>query len=208
MRQDEGVQIIELGMDPLGEPPLQRADQPVGSLRKRVVVGGLVMAGLFAGAAFLASNNDSPPPEEASNPQTTTEGDTVPAIPDACNAIEQAMQAGESSRTNPPSGYSWYAAATPERTVSDIGLVHPDGSIQLCEESAREVSLNIQFPTEADLGKLPENLTYAYTSAEDVNNDGLLSLALEGVRLPDGLVVDSLTLAGGRVVPVNSLPGS
>ena len=199
-RQDGGVRIVELGAEPTDALEPASTDRPNAPRRWPFILVAILGTALVAGLTLVPLIDDTPLPDGSEAP-VTTKNVEVPAIPEACNAIEQALQAGESSRTNPPSGYRWYAAETPERTFSNIGLVHPDGSIQLCEESAQEASLNIQFPTEADLGELPENLTYAYTSAYDPPNDGLLSLTLEGVRLPDGTVVKSLTLLDGRSVP-------
>lgn len=52
-RQDEGVQIIDLGADQGDEPSPQRADEPANPIRKWIVVAGLAAAVLLGGFASL-----------------------------------------------------------------------------------------------------------------------------------------------------------
>ncbi|WP_434992289.1 hypothetical protein [Arthrobacter sp. Ld5] len=168
-------------------------------------MGGLVVAGVISGIVLLPPINDTPPPQEISPP--------IEAI-SACQAVEQAEQDeaamlvgedGGGPARNLPSGYSLFGVMASPNATSLIGLLHPDGSVEICEESARRASFTVRFTPQADLGELPEGMTYAYDQPGGFT-DNTLTLGLKGVRLGDGTVVRSLTLSDGRTVP--AAPGS
>ncbi|MEG9250245.1 hypothetical protein V6S67_19305 [Arthrobacter sp. Soc17.1.1.1] len=199
------VQIVDLGADSPEERSLDSDSRPAPSKRRRFVVGGLVGAGLVGGLALLPPINDIPPPQEISPP--------IEAL-SACQAVKQAEQDeaamligedGGGPARNLPSGYSLFGVMASPNTTSLIGILHPDGSVEICEESARRASFTVRFTPQADLGELPEGMTYAYDQARGLT-DNTLTLGVKGVRLGDGTVVRSLTLSDGRTVP--AAPGS
>lgn len=199
------VQIVDLGADSPEERSLDSSHRPAPPLRRQFVVGGLVAAGLIGGLALLPPINDTPPPQKISPP--------IEAL-SACQAVEQAEQDeaamlvgddGGGPARNLPSGYSLFGVMASPNTTSLIGLLHPDGSVEMCEESARRASFTVRFTPQTDLGELPEGMTYAYDQTGGLT-DNTLTLGLKGVRLGDGTVVRSLTLSDGRTVP--TAPGS
>lgn len=198
--QDGRIQILDLGADAPEVPSAHPHDGPAPSKRKRILMGGLVLVGLFGGLTLLPSPDDTPPPEEISAPLEA---------PGACQAIDQAKQdglAGPESESDGasarklPSGYGLYGVKTSPDTTELIGLLHPDGSVEICEESVRRAPFDVRFAARADLGELPEGMTYAYEQSGGFS-DNTLTIGLEGVRLSDGTVVESLTLSDGRSVP-------
>lgn len=215
--QDGAVSITDLGdrstdtpRPAPGEPPPNRAPR---SRRRTFALAVVLGTGLIAGLALLPPAFDTSSPEstgtstptDGAEASSTTTGIPVPDVPNACDAVGQ-DQASATTRQDDvsltqklPAGYSRYGVMTSPDTTELIGVLHPDGTLQVCEESALTASLEVRFPTEADLGQLPEEMTYAYGS-HGASKDGL-SLQLKGVRLPDGSVVDSTTLPDGRIVP-------
>ncbi|MHA7283906.1 hypothetical protein [Arthrobacter sp. TMS2-4] len=198
--QDGRIQILDLAADAPEKPSAHPRNGPAPSKRMRILMGGLVLVGLFGGLTLLPSPDDTPPPEEISPP--------IEALT-ACQALEQAEQdgaagpeseRGRSSARNPPSGYSLYGVMTSPDTTELVGLLHPDGSVEICEESARRAPFDVRFAAQADLGELPEGMTYAYKQSGGFS-DNTLTMGLKGIRLSDGTVVESLTLSNGRTVP-------
>ncbi len=163
-------------------------------------MGGLVLLGLFGGLTLLPSPDNTPPPEEISAPLEA---------PGACQAIDQAKQdglAGPESESDGaaarklPSGYGLYGVKTSPDTTELIGMLHPDGSVEICEESARRAPFDVRFAALDDLGELPEGMTYAYEQSGGFS-DNTLTIGLDGVRLSDGTIVESLTLSDGLTIP-------
>ena len=199
--QDGRIQILDLGADAPEKPFTHPRNGPAPFKRMRILMGGLVLVSLFGGLTLFPSPDDTPPPEEINPP--------VEAL-NACQALEQAEQdddaAGpesestESSARKPPSGYSLYGVMTSPDTTELVGLLHPDGSVEICEESARRAPFDVRFAAQADLGELPEGMTYAYEQSAGFS-DNTLTMGLKGIRLSDGTVVESLTLSNGRTVP-------
>lgn len=200
MHRDGSVQILDVRAEEPEARPTDASSRLLATKRRRIVVGGLVLAGLFGGLTLLPAINETPPPERISPPVETL---------DACQAVEQAAHEeavelgggsdGASAR-HLPSGASLYGVMTSRDTTELVGLAHPDGSVEICEDSARLAPFNVRFASEADLGELPEGMTYAYEQPGGFL-DNTLVLDLRGVRLRDGTVVRSLTLSDGRILP-------
>lgn len=196
------IQILDLGADAREVLPAHPDSHPAPSKRRRILVGGLVLVGLFCGLSLLPSTDDTPPPEKISPP--------IEAL-SACQAVEQAEAvepAGEgdgASARELPSGYSLFGVMTSRDTTELVGLLHPDGSVEICEESARHAPFDVRFASQDDLGELPEGMTYAYEQSGGLS-DHTLAMRLKGVRLSDGTVVESLILSDGRTIPATSAP--
>ncbi|WDF31971.1 hypothetical protein PTW37_08700 [Arthrobacter agilis] len=200
VRDGGGVQIIDVGDPTPNESAIGIRSRLGLSARKRFALGGTLMVGIFGGLTLLPSMNDGPPPEQVEKPLQAVS---------ACQAIKQSQQReaaalegqGEESPVNKlPPGYSLYGVMTSNTSTSLIGIVHPDGSLQICEEAAHGAPYAVRFPSEANLSQLPDGMTYAYDSSTSFT-DNTLTLQLEGVRLADGTIMKSLTLPNGKTVP-------
>ncbi|BBE22218.1 hypothetical protein MN0502_11010 [Arthrobacter sp. MN05-02] len=194
------IEIIDIGASAADEPIPSTSNKPGLTRRKQFALGGTLMACVFAGLTLLPSTNDGPPAEPVETPAEAL---------NACEAIEQsekqeaaelAGQSKEPQASEHPPGYSLFGVMTSNDSTSLIGLTHPDGFIQICEQSARSAPFDVRFPTEADLGELPDGMTYAYASSSSFT-DNTLTLRLEGVRRADGTVTKSVTLPDGKTVP-------
>ena len=205
-QQDTAVHVVDLGVLEAKEPGPHKDKQPAPLDRRRLLLGGLLMAGIFGGLTLLPSLNDGPPPEAAVPPVEV-------AVP-ACRAVQQAEEQeavrkeGDenqpSTRILPP-GYSVTGVMTSHDSTSFIGVLHPDGSLEICEKSASTAPFSVRFATEAELGELPDDMTYAYDGMSSFT-DNTLTLKLQGVRLTDGSIVESVTLPDGRTVPAAEPP--
>lgn len=195
-----GIQIVDLGTRSTDSPvPIERHQRGL-PLRSRAVLGGAVAVLLATGLTLLPSLNEVPPPEHAEPP--------VEAL-NACQAVERARQqeaadpAGQGEASSPnlmPPGYTLYGVMTSNTETTLIGLIHPDQTLQVCEEVAKSAPFAVRFPTEAELGQLPDEMSYAYDSSGSFSENTLI-LHLKGVRLEDGTITESVTLADGRTVP-------
>lgn len=198
--QHGGIQVVDLGVVPAEESDPHVDNEPVRPERRGTLIGGALITCVFGGLTFLPSMNDGPPTQA-----------TPPAVKavSACSALEKAERrdrsqaAGEETppeRDDLPSGYMVAGVMTEWNISTSLGLVHPDGLFEVCEEAARDAPFTVRFLPEAELGELPEGMTYAYDWSKGFTDDGV-TLDLEGVRLTDGTVVQSLTLPDGRKVP-------
>jgi hypothetical protein len=198
--QHGGIRVVDLGVVQAEESDPHVNDRPVRPDRRGILIGGALITCVFGGLTFLPSMNDGPPTE---NPPPA-----VKAV-SACSALERAEQRdralapGEESpshRDDLPSGYTVAGVMTGPNSSTLFGLVHPDGLFEVCKEAASDASFTVRFLPEAELGELPEGMTYAYDWSKGFTDNGV-TLDLEGVRLTDGTVVQSLTLPDGRKVP-------
>lgn len=198
--QDAGIQIVDLGTRSTdGFVPVEHHQTGL-SVRGRVVLGGGLAVLLATGLTLLPSLNEVPPPEHVEPP--------VEAL-DACQTVDRARKqeaadpAGQGEASPPdimPPGYTLYGVMTSNTETTLIGLIHPDQTLQICEEVARSAPFTVRFPTEAELGQLPDDMSYAYDSSGSFS-ENTLTIRLKGVRLEDGTITESVTLADGRTVP-------
>lgn len=194
------VQVVGLGVQETGNPDLRGADERVRLSRRNLLVGGTLIACVFAGLTLLPSMNDGPPPERIEP--------TMEAV-SACSALQgvdqrkSSIAAREGSpprRDELPPGHIITGVMTAGNSTTFLGVVHPDGSFEVCEEAARNAQFTVNYLAAAELGELPDGMTYAYDWSGGFTNN-TVTLNLEGVRLTDETVVESLKLPDGRTVP-------
>lgn len=200
--QPTNIQIVDLGVREAEDPDPRISKEPVRPDRRGLLLGGVLIACVFGGLTLLPSSNEAPAPEESAP--------AVEAV-SACSALQSVEQreasraAGQESpqsRDELPPGYIISGVTTAPDSTTLLGMVHPDGLFEVCEEAARDAPFTIDYLAEDELGELPDGMTYAYDWSSGVTDKGV-TLDLEGVRLADGTVVDSLALPNGQTVPAS-----
>jgi hypothetical protein len=204
--QDDRVQIIDLGAATYQQPPTvqDRARSPF--LRQRLILGAAMGIGLLSGQVLLAAPDVTPGP---------TESVSVLPVVSACEVIEPLRISGEATSTADtpdaagtaesamtlPTGYTVLGFIdTPAGNFVGVGLIHPDGLVEVCEHPGDVETHRVVFSGQSELGALPEGTSYAYRQPAGWTSKGLV-LRVAGVRLADGTVVEQLTLPDGRVTP-------
>lgn len=205
---NDRVQIIDLGVATHQGPPTVQARARPRFPRWTLILGGAIGIGLLSGQVLRPAPADTPVPTESAS--------ALPA-PSACEVIRQVRLSNMATSTadvgtadSPmtlPEGYSVLGVMSEQtRSSVGIGLVHPDGLVEVCEDPADGEALNVVFSGQGELGALPEGMSYAYTKPHGWIEEGPV-LRVAGVRLADGTVVKDLTLPDGRVVPQAAITG-
>jgi hypothetical protein len=198
--QHDVVQIVDLGSPKVENVDFRTIDEPVRPNRRKLLVGGTLIACVFGGLTLLPSTNDGPPPAKIKP--------TIEAV-SACSALQMVEQREASrnsiegsalSRVQLPPRYIVSGVTVAGNDTILLGVDHPDGTFEVCEEAAQNAPFTVDYLTEADLGQLPDGMTYAYDWSSGFTDD-TVTLNLQGVRQTDGTVTENLTLPDGRTVP-------
>ena len=196
-RWDDGadrVEIVDLGAPLIGEPPAtQETPVPCGH-RRRWIIGAVIAAGLLSTATLL------PAPLESQQPGPPMEAQPPPSTCPAVQRIQQSDAARDTVTGFPP-GYTVLVVSVVETgQYSEVGLIHPDGLIELCADPTDLEAAGVVVRNRVDLGELPEGMSYAYQQPGGWSKEGLV-LRVAGIRLNDGTVIDQPPSPEGAPVP-------